>query len=179
MTWFCEMANFVLGENGELLEYCKLIANQATWATWMHSYGNDIRQLPQGMPAATLAPNYCFHQKAPGPLRQSKGRDLWPHHLPHQTKKLEELNQKRLAAGGDRVHYPGNTGTPTTNLLTVKLIINSIISTPSAKFMTMDIKDFYLSTPMTRYEHMQLHIADMPGDVIEHYKLTDLTTLDG
>jgi hypothetical protein len=37
---------------------------------------------------------------------------------------------------------------PTAELLTVKLLINSIISTQGAKFVTMDIKDFYLNTPM-------------------------------
>jgi hypothetical protein len=57
-----------------------------------------------------------------------------------------------LAAGGDRVHNPSNAGTPTANQLTVKILIYSIISTPGAKFMTMDIKDFYLNTLMARYE---------------------------
>ena len=85
----------------------------------------------------------------------------------------------RLVAGGDRVHYPGDAGTPTANLLTVKLLINSIISTPGAKFFTMDIKDFYLNTPMTRYEYMRLQIADMPEDVIDPYKLKDIATPEG
>ncbi len=54
------------------------------------------------------------------------------------------------------MHYPGNAGTPTANLLTVKLLINSIISTEGAKLMTMDIMDFYLHTPMARFEYMRL-----------------------
>ena len=45
--------------------------------------------------------------------------------------------------------------------------------------MTMDIKDFYLNTPMTRYEYMRLKISDMPKDVIEHYNLRDIATPDG
>jgi hypothetical protein len=65
-----------------------------------------------------------------------------------RPEKIDELNQTRLVAGGDRVHYPGDAGTPTANLLTVKLLINSIISTAGAKFMMMDIKDIYLNTPM-------------------------------
>ena len=93
--------------------------------------------------------------------------------------KIDEPNRTRLVAGGDRVHYPGDAGTPTANLLTVKLLINSIISTPGAKFMTMDIKDFYLNTPMTRYEYMWLKISDMPDDVIEHYNLQEIATPDG
>jgi hypothetical protein len=84
-----------------------------------------------------------------------------------------------LVAGRDRVHYPGNTGTPTANLLTVSILINRIISTAGAKFMTMDIKDFYLNIPMARYEYMRLCIADMPEDVIEHNNLRDKATLDG
>ncbi len=81
-----------------------------------------------------------------------------------------------MVVGGDRVHYPGNTGTPTANLLTIKILINSIISTSGAKFMTMDIKDFYLNTLMARYEYLRLRIADMPDDVIEQYNLRDNTT---
>jgi len=71
-----------------------------------------------------------------------------------------------LVTGGDRVHYPGNASTPTADLLTLKIHINSITSTAGAKFMTMDIKDFYLNTPMARYKYMQLRIADMPDNVI-------------
>ncbi len=45
------------------------------------------------------------------------------------------------------MHYPGDAGTPTADLLTVKLLINRTISTLGTKFITMDIKDFYLNTP--------------------------------
>ncbi len=45
------------------------------------------------------------------------------------------------------VNYPDNCGTPTADLLTVKLMLNSIISTPNAKFTTtINLKDFYLFT---------------------------------
>ncbi len=82
-------------------------------------------------------------------------------------------------AGGDRVHYPGNAGTPTADLITVKLLINSIILTTGAKFMMMDIKDFYLNTQMVRYEYMQLKLSDMPDNVIEHYNLRAIATANG
>ena len=42
MTWFCEMANSILGEKGKLLEYRHLISNPETKAVWAHSYGNEI-----------------------------------------------------------------------------------------------------------------------------------------
>ena len=66
-----------------------------------------------------------------------------------RPEKIDKPNRIRLVAGGNRVHYPGNAGTPTANLLTNNLLINSTISTAGAKFMTLDIKDFYLNTPMS------------------------------
>ena len=63
-------------------------------------------------------------------------------------------------------------GTPTADLLTVKLLLNSVISTPGAKFMTLDLKDFYLSTPMERPEFLRMKI-DHFSQVIDHYCLKD------
>ena len=63
----------------------------------------------------------------------------------------------RLTVGGKLIVYPGDCCTPTVDLLTVKLLLNSVISTPDAKFMTIDIKYFYLNTPIDRFEYMELH----------------------
>jgi hypothetical protein len=53
-----------------------------------------------------------------------------------------------ITMGGNLVNYPDNCGTLTADLLTVKLMFNSIVSAPKAKFTTINIKDFYLMTPM-------------------------------
>ena len=53
-----------------------------------------------------------------------------------------------ITVSGDRVNYPRDCGTPTTDFLTVNILLNSTISTPGARFMTLNIKDFYLMTPM-------------------------------
>ena len=45
--------------------------------------------------------------------------------------------------------------------------------------MTMDIKDFYLNTPMARFEYMHLRSANMPEDVIAQYNLREKATPDG
>jgi hypothetical protein len=50
LIWLCKMANYALGKQGELLEYQHLIANPKTRATWIHSYGNELRWLAQGVP---------------------------------------------------------------------------------------------------------------------------------
>jgi hypothetical protein len=90
-----------------------------------------------------------------------------------KPEKTEEPNRTKLVAGGDRVHehHPFKAGTPTADLLTIKLLINNVISTPGERFFMMDIKNFYLCTPMTRYEYMGLKLFDMPEEVIAHYYL--------
>jgi hypothetical protein len=102
-----------------------------------------------------------LHPLQPGTLQKVQGRNVWPNHMLGPTRKNDKPNRTRLVAGGNRVHYPGNAGTPTANLLTIKLLINSTISTTGAKFMTMDTKDFYLNTPMAQYEYMQLKLSGM------------------
>jgi hypothetical protein len=81
--------------------------------------------------------------------------------------------------GGDRINYPDDCGTPTADLLTVKLLFNSIISTPDALFMTIDIKDFYLMTPMERHEYFRMKLDLFPEDIIEEYNLRDIVDSSG
>ena len=59
-------------------------------------------------------------------------------------------------------------GTPTANLLTVKLLLNSVVSTPGAKFLGLDLTDFYLNTPMDRPEFRRMKLETFPEDAIEH-----------
>ncbi len=73
----------------------------------------------------------------------------------------------RITMGGNLVNYPGDCCTPTADLLAVKLLLNCIISTLNAKFMTIDIKDFYLCTPMSRYEYFRMKLELFPEDIVE------------
>jgi hypothetical protein len=45
--------------------------------------------------------------------------------------------------------------------------------------MIIDLSNFYLKTPMTQQEYMQLKITDIPEEIIEQYKLKDIETSDG
>ena len=95
----------------------------------------------------------------------------------------DEPNRTRLTVGGDRINYPGDCATPTADLLTVKLLINSTLSTLGTKFFTVDIKNFYLNTlsqyPLKRYAYVRLKLADIPDNVIEEYQLANKATKDG
>eukprot|EP00804_Cyclotella_cryptica_P008968 CCRYP_012064-RI/>CCRYP_012064-RI protein AED:0.45 eAED:0.45 QI:0/-1/0/1/-1/0/1/0/124 len=64
-------------------------------------------------------------------------------------------------------------------MLTTKVLLNSVISTKGARFMTIDIRDFYLNTPMVHPEYMHLKVSDIPDHIIALYNLDKLTTTDG
>ena len=55
----------------------------------------------------------------------------------------EETNRTWFTMGGDKINIPMNCRTFTPSLLTVKLLLNSVVSTSSAKFLGLDLKDFY------------------------------------
>jgi hypothetical protein len=90
-----------------------------------------------------------------------------------------ETHCTRLTTGGDRVNYSGNTSTPSADMTLFKILLNSIISTKGARFVTVDIKDFYLCRPMKRFEYMRLKITDIPEEIIREYGLQALATSDG
>ena len=68
---------------------------------------------------------------------------------------------------GNQLDYEGNTKTSTANLITMKLLLNSVLSTPNAKFMTVDIKNFYLETKLKDKQYMFLPAELIPKEIID------------
>ena len=89
------------------------------------------------------------------------------------------LYRTQLTVGGNDIKYPGDCGTPTMGMLTVKFLLNSSVSTPGANFVTIDIKDFYLNMPMDRFEYIWMKLGDLPEDFIKQYNMTSKVTKDG
>ena len=90
----------------------------------------------------------------------------------------DEINRTRFVVGGNRINYPGDVGTPTADMLLAKILFSSVISTKNAMFMTGDIKNFYLNTPLKRRECIKLNLADIPQEVINEYKFKCISTKD-
>ena len=67
-----------------------------------------------------------------------------------------------MTFAGQNIDSGMDNGTPTADLLTVKLLLNSVISTEGARFMGIDIKNFYLNTPMDRSEYLRLKLDNFP-----------------
>jgi hypothetical protein len=86
-----------------------------------------------------------------------------------------EKHRVRLTVGGNRMDYSGDTATSTADITTFNFLINSTLSTNEAKMMMMDIKNYYLGTPLPTYEYMKLPLTILPLDIIEKYDLKRLS----
>ena len=65
---------------------------------------------------------------------------------------------------GNLIDLEGKLSTPTAEIQTIKILFNSILSTKGAKFMTADVKNFYLNTPLGKgnEEYMRMQIKTLP-----------------
>ena len=96
----------------------------------------------------------------------------------YQSEK-DDPYQVHITIGGNRISYPSNCGMPMANMLTTNVLLDSVISTKGAIFMTIDIKDLYLNTPMDHPKYMQHKVAEIPDNFIALYNLNQLTTTKG
>ena len=81
--------------------------------------------------------------------------------------------------GRDHINYPYGCRNPRTNLPRVNFLLNSIVPTAGADFVSLNIKKFYLSTPLNCFEYLRLKLDHFPEDDIEPYKLKKKATHDG
>ena len=140
---------------------------------WLTSMANEIGRLAQGVlpnvPEGTNTIFFISRTDLP-PGRKPTYVTIVPALRPLK----KEQKRIRLCCGGDRIEYPGNLSTPTADLITTKLLLNSIISTPGARMATCDISNFYLGTPMESFEYMNIPFKDIPQIIIDQYELQPL-----
>ena len=84
-----------------------------------------------------------------------------------------------FTVSGDKINYPGAVSTPTAEMLVAKILFNSFISTTNAKFMTIDISNFYLNSLLPHPEYVKIKISNIPEEIINEYKLRDKVTPHG
>ncbi len=172
LQFLCDWAISILdNKTGDLLEYQHLHKHPKYKEVWRQSFSKEIHRL------AITTKTISFLTKQEIPQVQQKdityNRIVCTYHI-----EKKNLYCTRITMGGNLVNYPDDCGTPTADLMMVKLMLNSIISTPNAKFMTIDLKDFYLLTPMSRYEYFKMKLELFPQDVINEYSLQNKVDAD-
>jgi hypothetical protein len=164
-----EMANAVIcPETGKSLKHQELITKLRYKIKWMRSTANEINML-----CNTNTIRFIRRSNIPKGCKVTYGSfvvDIKDH--------KEEKQRTRLTVGGDQIEYPGDKSTRTAGLTTAKNLINSVISTLGDKFLVIDINNFYLNTPLGRFEYMVINLLSLPQETIHKYDLIGLS-LDG
>ena len=116
---------------------------------------NKFGRLFQGVGGRIAAPtNTCFFvHKHEVPPDRLKDVTYGKFECSKRPQKVDEPLRTLLTVGRNLINYTGDVGTPMAEMILVKILFNSIVYTPGAKFMSTDISDFYLSTPLKRWEY--------------------------
>jgi hypothetical protein len=160
-----EMANAVIcPDTGKSLKHNKLNTKLRYRIKWMSSTANKINRLYN-------TNTIIFIQRSNIP----KGRKVTYRSFVVGIKDHKEEKERTiLTVGGDQIEYPGDKSTRTVGLTIAKILINSVISTMGAKFLVIDIKNFYLNTPFGRFEYMVINLYSLPQETFDKYDLLNL-----
>ena len=86
-----------------------------------------------------------------------------------------------MVVGGDKLEFPDDPASPASGLLETKLLLNSVISDAhkGARFLSADLKDHFLASPMEETEYMRIHSRYFLDDIRKQYNIKELTDEDG
>lgn len=149
------------------------LARSSDGASWLAANTTEIRRLAEnqhGVPN-TNTMRFLALQDIPSNASITYLRVVCAH-----RPEKEVPFRVRWTVGGDRVEYLGDVTTPTADLTTAKILFNSVVSTPNAKCVMGDLKDFYLGTPMERkdYAYMKIPVHMVPAVLLDEYGLRPL-----
>ena len=159
--------------SGKLLNYRQLMRDPKYKKEWNISAANEFGRLADGVGGRVKGTKTIkFIHKRDVPKNRMKDVTYGQFVCSIRPEKKEQ-NRTRFTVGGDRINYPGEVATPTAEMLVAKMLFNSVISTKGAKFMTLDISNFYLMTPLPRPEYIRIKLSDLPDEIIKEYNLME------
>jgi hypothetical protein len=159
---------------GKFLEHRQLRRDPGYKATWDTSYANGLGRLCQGIgvgntpTAQRVSGTNTFFLINYQDIPAHKKKEIC-HTMVVCEVRLEKDNPNctRITIGGNCICYPGNMGTNTASLKLVKLLLNSVLSWKGARFSSINLRNFYLDTPMPDPEYVQIKITDIPEEIIK------------
>ena len=127
-----------------------------TFNTWQIATSNELGRLAQGIRNIQGNDVIDFIHKRDIP---SHKKVTYANMVCDYRPLKSEPFRVRLTVGGDRLEYDFDSASPAASLLETKLLINSTISQSAqgCRFITLDIKDFFLQTDMKDHEYMRIH----------------------
>ena len=142
-------------ETGQSLEHRALRRHPCLGPKWNTSYSNELGRLLQGIDTNPSDPSKkhvegknTFHPIRYENIPLDRRKDIaFSKVVCTFCPDKADLNRTRITIAGQNIKYPGDVGTKNASLNLVKLLLNSVLSRQGAKFVTFDIRNYYLQTP--------------------------------
>jgi hypothetical protein len=161
--------------------YKKLMHDPPTAEVWQTAFGKDFGGTAQGCnktgQKGTNAMFVMTHDEIRHALAAKKFFTYANPVVDYRPQKDDPLHI-RITAGGNLMNYDGNSSVRTADLDTAKLHWTIVISMENARYMCLDIKNFYLTAALEYFEYMKIPLALFPAWTVEQYNLRTLA-LDG
>jgi hypothetical protein len=166
------LANAVINPvTGKEMEYMALTKDPRLQPLGTRGFGNKCGRLFQGI-RDIAGTDTCFFIKLtniPKDRKITYGKIVCDY-KPHK----KEKERVRLTVGGDILDYSGDVATSTADVTTFKILNISTLSTEEAAMMMMDIKNYYLGTPLPWFENMKMLMSRFPKEIVQEYNLNAL-----
>jgi hypothetical protein len=160
---------------GKEMEYTALMKDPSLHPLWKRGFGNKVGCLFQGICDIPGTGTYVFDELTNIPKNKKiTYSKIVCDYKPHK----KEKERVRLMVAGDRLDYSGDVTTSTADITTFNILINSTLSTEDATMMMMDIKNYYLGTPLPRFEYMKMLLSRFPEEIVDKYNISALA-VDG
>ena len=167
------LAQPVLDPNtGKYLEYRDLLKHpdEKFRKLWIEAMCKELGRLAQGYKNGEAT--NCIEFIHPSQIPSNK-KPTYARIVAELREQKADPHRIRITVGGNLIYYPHDKSQPTADLNTVKLHINSTISTPNARYACLDIKNMYLNSTMQDPEFMFLDVKMVPQEFINEYNLQD------
>jgi len=140
-----------------------------TAEVWQTAFGKDFGGMCQGDnktgQKVTNAMFVMTHDEIAQALRAKRVFTYGNPVVDHRPQK-EDPNRIRITAGGNLINCEEDVSVRTADINTAKLHWNSVISTEGARYMCLDIGNFYLTAALEYFEYMRMPLTLFPEWII-------------
>jgi hypothetical protein len=157
---YCNTAVDLDGDGNQLTFRSALASSDGH--IWLAKHGEEIERLFSSGTMRLIMRDCIPEGKKPAYYNPQVRTKIKDGQLQHRV---------RGTIGGNQVNYLGDKSAHTASMQLIKIMCNAVVSDKNAKFMTADIKDFYLGTPLPEPEYMRINLEHIPENVIQKYDM--------
>ena len=131
--------------------YKKLMHDPATAEVWQTAFGKDFGSMAQGCNKTGQKGTNAMFVMTHDEITQALAPQIfftYANPVVDYRPQKDDPHRIRITEGGNLINYKGDASVRTADIDTAKIHWNSVISTPNAQYMCLDIKKIISPHPL-------------------------------